>query len=175
MKDQSMPPLPILLKRVLISLAIGLVVGIGISEITFLWLKETARAPKAIYLTIPPGTADSVARGQQPPSIPENMVFVVGDILIVENEDSVDHQFGPLWIPSGAAAHVEMLNVESLIYECTFQTGNYFGFEVREPLTLATRIYGILFAGVPLGVLIAIYSIIIPGRKESRNDAIENV
>jgi hypothetical protein len=163
-----MPPISILLKRILISLLIGIVIGVGISEITFFSLKDTAREPKAIYLTIPAGAAQSVERGEQPPSIPDNMTFVVGDILIVENQDSVDHQLGPLWIPSGAAAHLELLNEENLVYECTFQTSNFLGFDIREPLTLSTRIYGIFYAGVPLGILIAIYSVIIPSRKNEK-------
>ena len=163
-----MPPISILLKRILVSLLIGLVIGLGISEITFLWLKDTAREPKSIVLTIPAGAAESVARGEQPPSIPDNMIFVVGDVLIVKNQDSVDHQLGPLWIPAGTSAHLELSNEESLAYECTFQASKYIGFDVREPLTLGTRIYGIFYAGIPLGVLIAIYSVIMPGRKKEK-------
>jgi len=163
-----MPPASIILKRIIVSLLIGLVIGIGISEITFLSLKDTAREPKAIVLTIPAGTAESVARGEQPPSLPDNMVFVVGDVLIVKNQDSVDHQLGPLWIPAGASAHLQLSNEENLAYECSFQTSNYIGFDVREPLTFGTRIYGIFYAGVPLGVLIAIYSFILPLRKKEK-------
>jgi hypothetical protein len=37
---------------------------------------------------------------------------------------------------------------------------------VREPLTFGTRLYGILFAGIPLGVLIAIYSFVMPVKKK---------
>ncbi len=63
---------------------------------SFYFLKETARPPQEIVLTIPSGTADQVARGEQPPSIPENMVFVVGDTLVVKNDDTVDHKLGPV-------------------------------------------------------------------------------
>jgi len=145
---------------------IGLLIGVAVSEITFVFLKESARPPKAIILTIPAGTAESVARGEQPPSLPENMVFVVGDVLTVRNQDSVDHQLGPLWIPAGASANLGLGTEENLAYECSFQTTNYIGFDVREPLTTGTRVYGILFAGIPLGVLIALYSFIMPARKK---------
>jgi hypothetical protein len=96
------------------------------------------------------------------------MIFVVGDLLIVKNEDVVDHQMGPLWIPAGASAHLQLSTEENLAYECSFQTSKYIGLDVREPVTFGTRLYGILFAGLPLGVLIAIYSFIMPDRKQSK-------
>lgn len=153
-------------KRFFISMLIGVAVGAALSEISFFFLKETARPPQAIYLTIPAGTAERVARGEQPPSIPESMIFVVGDLLIIRNDDVVDHQLGPLWIPAGAVAHLMMTTEEKLTYACSFQPSNNLGLDVREPLTPATRLYGILFAGLPLGVLIAIYSLIIPSKKK---------
>ncbi len=161
-----MPPLNILLKRLFISLAVGLILGAAISEIPFIFLRETARPPQEIALVIPPGAAEQVARGEQPPSIPTDMVFVVGDTLVVRNDDAVDHKLGPLWIPANSSARLPLGRVESLAYECTFQPGNYFGLDVREPLTIGTRLYGILFAGIPMGVLIALYSFILPVKKK---------
>jgi large-conductance mechanosensitive channel len=38
-----MPPFNILIKRLVISLAVGLLIGAAISEIPFLFLRETAR------------------------------------------------------------------------------------------------------------------------------------
>jgi hypothetical protein len=64
---------------------------------------------------------------------------------------------------------------ESLAYECSFQPGSYVGLDVREPLTLWTRIYGILFAGLPMGILIALYASIIPARKGAKYDSQKNV
>ena len=75
------------IKRISISLGLGLLLGVAIGEVPFIFLRETARPPQEIVLTIPAGTAEQVSRGEQPPSIPENMVFVVGDTLVVENED----------------------------------------------------------------------------------------
>lgn len=166
-----MPPRNILIKRLLISLAVGLLLGLAISEIPFLFLQETARPPQEVVLTIPLGTADQVARGEQPPSIPTDMVFVVGDVLVIRNEDTVDHKLGSLWIPARSSAQLALGQEENLAYECSFQPGNYFGLDVREALTLGTRIYGILFAGLPLGVLIALYSIIMPVKKNENDPA----
>lgn len=166
-----MPPKNIMIKRLLISLVIGLVLGAAISEIPFLFLQETARPPQEIVLTIPRGTADQVARGEQPPSIPVDMVFVVGDVLVVKNDDAVDHKLGPLWIPANSSAQLPLGQVENLAFECSFQPGNYFGMDVHEPLTTSTRIFGIIYAGLPMGVLIALYSLIIPVKKNENAPA----
>lgn len=155
------------IKRILFSIALALLLGVLISEVPFLFLQETARAPREIILTIPAGTADQIANGEQPPSIPENMNFVVGDRLVVKNEDTVDHKLGPLWIPANSSAQLSLDQEESFAYECSFQPGQYFGLDVREPLTTGTRIYGILYIALPMAILIALYSFIfVPRKKE---------
>lgn len=161
-----MPPFRIAVKRILISLVIGLLIGVSINEISFLYLKETARPPKEVVLTIPKGTAEQVARGEQPPTIPDNMIFVVGDTLTVRNEDVVDHKLGPLWIPANSSAQLPLGDVASLAFQCSFQPSKYFGIDVREPLTVNTRILGILLSGLPLGILIALYSFVMPEKKK---------
>ena len=153
-------------KRILYSMLIGLLLGVAISEIPFIFLRETARAPKVITLVIPRGTADQVSRGEQPPTIPETMSFVVGDTLVVKNEDAKDHKLGPLWIPANSSAQLSLNQEESFAYECSFQPGQYLGLDVHEPLTAATRVYGMLYAGLPLGVLLALYSIVMPTKKK---------
>lgn len=156
-----------ILKRIGISLLLGLLLGAAISEVPFLFLRETARPPEEITLVIPNGTSEQVARGEQPPSIPENMSFVVGDILVIRNEDVVDHKLGQLWIPANSTAQLSLDQEQSFAYECSFQPGNYFGLDVNEPLTLGTRLYGILYAGIPLGVLIALYALVMPTKKKT--------
>lgn len=166
-----MPPLNILIKRFALSLLLGLVLGAAVSEIPFIFLRETARPPQEIVLTIEEGTAEQVARGEQPPSIPDEMIFVVGDTLVIKNEDVVDHKLGQLWIPASSSAQLSLDQEESLAFECSFQPGNYFGLDVREPLTLSTRLTGIMFAGLPMAVLIALYSFIIPVKKSENAPA----
>jgi hypothetical protein len=153
-------------KRILLCFLIGLVLSIAITEIPFIFLRETARPPKEITLVIPKGTAEEVARGEQPPGIPENMKFVVGDTLLVQNQDTTDHQLGPLWIPANSSAQLSLDQVESLAYECSFQPGKYLGLDVSEPLTLGTRIYGVLYIALPLGVLFYLYSLAMPSKKK---------
>ncbi len=165
----------LVVKRIVISMLVGLVIGLLLSELTFYFLGETARKPTTITVVVPAGTAELVAQGEQPPSLPQNMNFVTGDVLIIDNQDSVDHQLGPLWIPAGTTGHLVLGEPESLAYECSFQKNKYVGLDIHDPLTLGTRIYGILFAGLPMGLLIAVYASIIPARKEKNNDLPENV
>jgi hypothetical protein len=164
-----MPPFKTILKRVLISLLIGLVFGVALNEVTFFFLRETARAPKVIEIIIPEGTAEKVARGEAPPTIPDSMTFVVGDTIVVRNNDTADHELGPLWIPAGSSANLPLDAAASYAYSCSFQPGQSFGLDVYEPLTLSTRLYGIFFSGIPLGVMIALYALVMPAKKKEAN------
>ena len=165
-----MPPVAIIIKRILVSLLIGLVMGAAISELSFIFLRETTRPPQVIELVIPEGTAERVARGESPPTIPDSMTFVVGDTLLVKNDDLADHELGPLWIPAGSSATLSLDAVQSYAYACSFQPGKYFGLDVREALTLGTRLSGILYSGLPLGGLIALYALIMPVKNKNKEE-----
>ena len=149
-----------ILMRVALALTLGLVIGFAISEISFQLLKEDSRAPTNVDLIIPQGTSVLIANGEVPPSIPEGMKFVVGDTLSVHNNDLVDHQLGPLWIPAGSMASMNLDRDQNFIFACTFQPSSYFGLDVREPVTIWTRLGGVVFSGVPLGAILALYSFI---------------
>lgn len=154
------------IRRTVIAMLVGIAFGALISELSFIFLHETARPPQEVLLTIPAGTAAKVARGEQPPSIPQDMIFVVGDTLVMKNEDDVDHKLGQLWIPANSTAKLSLNQEQNIAFECSFQPGNYFGLDVRQSLTWGTRMYGMLFAGVPLGILFVLYSFVMPAKKK---------
>jgi hypothetical protein len=152
------------------SMLVGILIAGVMTEATFRYLKSSSdRAPTEIELVIPAGTADAVARGQNPPGIPDTMAFVVGDTLTVRNQDTSAHQLGPLWVPAGSSASLSFDSVQSYAYQCSFLTGKYLGLDVNSPVTLSTRIIGILSAGLPLGMLVALYVVfaIRPARKKT--------
>ena len=91
-----------LLTRFLIAITIGILIAIPLSELGFLQGNITRRPPKTIVLDIPPGTSSRVAQGTS--VLPQDMTFVLGDTLQVNNRDSVAHTLGPLFIPSGSSA-----------------------------------------------------------------------
>jgi hypothetical protein len=157
---------PVALRRALLAALIGLVLGAVLAEVPFLFLRETARPPMDVLLTIPKGTSAQVSRGEQPPSIPTSMKFVVGDTLVVKNEDSVDHKLGPLWIPANSSARLPLNEKASLAFECSFQPTNTLGLDVYDPLTASTRILGMTTTGLPMAILFGLYALVMPGKKK---------
>jgi len=150
-----------LLKRILISSVLGLLFGVLVSEVSFLLLRQYDRSPQRIELTIPSGTAAKIALGETPPGIPSDMGFVLGDTLVVINHDIVAHQLGPLWIPADSTASLQLSQSGNLTYQCSFEPTHYFGLDVREAVTLATRIVGVLEAAIPMIMLIVLYSLLV--------------
>ncbi len=156
-----------IIKRFLLFLAIGLVFGSVLAEIPFMFLPHVTRPPEQITLVIPAGTAQQVADGEQPPSIPANMVFVVGDTLVVKNEDSVQHELGPLFIPPGTSASLPLNVSQKYAFQCSFIPTKVLGLDVTEPLDLGTRLSAILFGGLPMGILLAVFSFVLwPAKKK---------
>ena len=158
----------LMVQRFAIMLALGTVLAIGINEFSFFFMKSAAgRGPQTIELVIPAGTADLVAKGQPNPSIPTNMVFVAGDTLVVKNQDVVNHRLGPLFIPSGTSASLLLSTANLYSYECSFQTSRVFGLDVQDPVDSVTRIYGILLSGLPLGLMLGMYSLVVRPLKKN--------
>ena len=150
-----------IIKRIFFSLLAGFVLAILINEVSYRMLKTYAdRGPEQILLTIPAGTAERVAQGESNPSLPPEMVFVVGDTFIVENQDVTSHQLGPFFIPSGSSATLHLDTVQSMAYTCSFQPGNYLALDVREPVNFITRLEGITFSALPMTVLFALYALV---------------
>lgn len=148
--------------RIALSLLVGLLLAWGMSEAAFFILKDSSdHVPQQIELVIPAGTAERVARGEAPPSIPPDMVFVIGDTLAVKNEDSVSHQLGPVWVPPGASASLALDHAAKFSYACTFQPSRYLGLDVRPRVTWTTRLQAIAFAGPPMAALMVIYSFVL--------------
>lgn len=164
-----MPPTKVIIKRIILSLLGGLLLGAGLSELSYYFLKSgETRPPEVVVLTIPAGTADRVARGESDPTIPTNMIFVVGDTLLVNNQDTVPHNLGPLYIPAGSSSSMNLNVAQEYAFACSFTPSKYIGLSVQSPLDSATRLFGILEAGLPMGILIALYTIIgVPYNKKA--------
>jgi hypothetical protein len=157
-----------LLLRFLLTIAVGMILATVFSEVAFRLQGNTiSRPPRTVELVIPPGTSAQVAQGAS--TIPQDLVVVAGDTLLVRNRDTVAHTLGPLYIPSGSSATLTLSQVGSLSYACSFEPGKYFGLTVQEALTLGVRLEGIIVAGVPLGILIGLYSLIVRPLKKPGN------
>jgi len=136
-----------------------LLAGVG-SELAFrLQGENISRSPQTIELFIPAGTAEKVAQGES--ILPASQTFVVGDTLLVHNQDSTIHNLGPLVIPAGSSASMKLDQAGNLDYTCSFQPTKYYGIDVQSALTFSTRIEASLIAGIPLGILLGVYSLVL--------------
>ena len=146
-----------LLILVLSIAAVWLISDIGIR----LQDENAARAPTTIELVIPEGTADRVAAGEDAPEIPAEMSFVLGDVLVLRNEDTVPHTLGPLYAPAKGSASMTLNQADHFALACSFSTTQYLGLNVRPPTTLRTRLLGIAFAAPPTAAILFVYSLIV--------------
>lgn len=165
--------------RLLFLTVISVLLVFAGSEIAFFFQKEnTDRAPEVIELTIPEGTSAQIASGQTVQSIPDSMVFVVGDVLVVKNNDTSDHQLGPLWIPAKSSASLDMSKADNYAYTCSFQPGNYLGLDVRPPTTVWTRMQAMLLAAPATAVFLFVYSLLVfplDGKKKGSKESNEKL
>lgn len=162
----------LILTRLGISFAVALVLVLGITEFSYLFQKDrVARSPQTIELVIPAGTAEQVAAGSNLPTLPAEMDFLVGDVLLVVNQDRVDHQLGPVWVPPGTSASLALDQAENYSYSCSFQVTRYLDLNVRLPTTWKTRLTGLSLAVFPTTMMFFVYSFVIfpPGGKKKKS------
>ncbi len=157
--------------RIGLSLLVGLVFGLAVSEASYIASPDhLQREPWRVELVIPEGTAQKLNAGQAV-SIPQEMTFVEGDVLVVKNMDVVSHQLGPVWVPPQSSGVVQVGTGDSMTtYECSFTKSRSFGIDVQAALTTWTRIQGMITIGLPTGIILALYMAIAPQLKESHED-----
>ncbi len=148
------------IRRLAIFVLAGLALGAVLSEAAFHFLDTgETRPPQVIELDIPPGTAAEVSAGRSDPSLPTSLTFVLGDTVLVRNEDSVVHTLGPVLIPPGASGTMKLDSPQYSAVSCSFQPSQYLGLTIASPLNGSTRLVGILEAGLPMGFLFALYGL----------------
>jgi hypothetical protein len=160
MRDKDLIRLGLRRLTILFLISVGFVWLV--SEVAFqIQKEENDRPPKEVVLVIPLGAAEKVAAGERVTAIPEEMIFVRGDRLVVKNEDVVAHQLGPLWIPAGLSASMVLDQADKFAYSCSFQNTRYLGLTVREPTTWQTRLIALALAAPVTAVLLFLYSLLV--------------
>lgn len=150
------------LLRAAIILAISIIAAFLVNEGIYLLQRESYdRAPKTIQIVIPPGSSELVARGEKLSTLPEETVFVVGDVLEVVNQDGVAHQLGPIWAPPGSTGRLVLEEANKFSFACSFSPSNYFGLDVRQPTTSAIRLTALAISAPSLAVFLFIYSFLV--------------
>ncbi len=156
--------------RLLLAMLIAVGFGWLVSEFSYQSINSLDRdQPERFELIIPPGTSEQVAAGKSVPSLPSNISFIVGDELVVVNEDSVAHQLGPIWVPPGSSGSLTLENTNTYGLECSFQPTQYMGIDVQPRPTAWIRFQGIMAVALPSGVLLWLYSLLaIPLKEKSK-------
>lgn len=150
------------LTRLLVVFMISLVAMLVIIEGAYLLQRdESDRAPTTVQIVIPQGSSQRVAAGQSLDTLPENMVFVIGDTLEVVNQDSVDHQLGPIWVPPGRTGSIVLAEANKFSYSCSFAPSRYLGLDVKKPTTLGTRLTGLGISVPTTMAFLFIYSFLV--------------
>lgn len=158
--------------RLMITSVIALVFVAVINEVFYLLQREPHnRAPQTIQIVVPAGTAERLAAGESPLTLPNEMIFVVGDTLEVVNEDSVSHELGPIWVPAGSTGKLVLEEANKYAYSCSFAPGNYLGLDVRLPTTLGTRLTALALAGPTMAVFLFIYGLLAFPIKDARRES----
>ena len=150
------------LVRLVIVFVVATLIAIAINEGAYLFQRDrNDRHAGVIQLVIPAGTAMRVAQGEPAPGIPEKMSFVVGDVLEVKNEDSVDHQLGPVWVPPGTTGRLVLKEANRFSYSCSFSPDKYLGLDVMQRTSFTTRLTGLMISAPTLAAFMFIYSLAI--------------
>lgn len=163
------------LVRLLVIVAISFVAMVVITEGAFLLQRdETDRAPKTIQLIVPAGASQRAANGEAVDVLPDGVVFVIGDVLEVVNQDSTDHQLGPIWVPAGSTGRIVLEEANKFSYSCSFTPSRYLGLDVKKPTTIRTRLTGLSISVPTTAAFLFIYSFLVfPIKSRSKEDASE--
>ncbi len=160
--------------RMVLMILIGLGFGWFVSESTFMAIPDRSqREPQRVELVIPEGTAERIKEGLPVPSIPTNMTFSEGDLLVVKNMDVVSHQLGPVWVPPQSSGVLQVGGENAYTYHCSFTQTQVFGLDVQPALTIGTRIQGVLLVGLPTGVMLALFTLAVPQKKNDPESGTE--
>jgi len=162
-----------LVRRAIIALGVSLLGTLLYSEIAHRFLRDpNERPPGTIELIVPAGTAASIAAGQDVASIPDEMVFVTGDTLLVINEDLVPHQLGPLYIPPGSRASLVLDQSDRYNVACSFRPTQNFGLDVRPAADLSDRIIVLTLVAPVTAVFIFLYGLAVIPLQDRQNPAL---
>lgn len=145
-------------RRFFILLLVSIVAVLLFSEGFYRLIRtDSERPPQTFEITIPSGTAERIAAGDPGPDIP-NTVFVVGDTLLVHNQDSVSHELGPVWLPPNTSGTLALGEANDFIYNCSFQSTQYLGLTVRQATTWTARLSALWYGVPPILMFLLVYS-----------------
>lgn len=150
------------IRRLLIVIAAVTFLLWVINESVFIFLDEnTDRAPQRIELIIPLGTSEKILAGEEVDSIPDEMVFILGDVLVLVNQDVAGHELGPLFVPPMSSASLKLDEADQYAISCSFRPTKYLGLIVKEPTNVLTRLEGLAYTVPSTVAVVFLYSLLV--------------
>ena len=73
-----------------------------------------------ITFVIPRGTSERLAAGEAVVQFPEELVFNVGDTIVIENQDEAVHAFGPFTVLPDTTLTKRFTSARTYRNSCTF-------------------------------------------------------
>jgi hypothetical protein len=143
--------LPAGARRLGLCVAGGLALGVVLTVTWWLASASVAGGAESFEVVVPEGTAEAIAAGQAPPSLPSRIGLREGDRLVVRNLDSVDHRIGWLTIEAGSSAEVppsSLATRNQLV--CTFHVAGSIDVDVATKRSASVLLWGSLMVGLPL-------------------------
>jgi hypothetical protein len=127
----------------------------AITALALVLLGRAAPPPREIELRIPRGTAREIAAGLDPGVITPTLSVVAGDVLVIENEDTVAHRVGPYLAPPGRTTRVVVEPSAAGPFLCTVHPSRRLTLEVM-PRGLDLRLTALptLLLGIPLAAVV---------------------
>lgn len=133
-------------------LSLGTVVGGALSLASWVLSGDiAARLPQTVEFVIPAGTATRIEAGEGAPAIPPDFTFLVGDTLVLRNEDSAAHAMGPYPVQAGSTLRIPLLQATTRSYLCTFHPQGAVDLVVKSRPDLMPLVWSTLLLGLPLG------------------------
>jgi hypothetical protein len=135
-----------------------------VAGIAFIWvisvatLKQIAavvRPPQRVEVVIPLGTADRVRAGQAVDVIPANLSFVMGDVLVLKNQDTALHTIGPYQVAPGQTLSIPLDDPTPPSFTCSIHPSGVLNLQVQPRDDLRLTLVPTLVLGVPLGIVMA--------------------
>jgi hypothetical protein len=124
------------------------------------------RGPMRVEYVIPQGASKRIAAGESIDTIPAQALFIVGDELVLNNQDEVNHQVGPFWIPAKSALVIPLDRENSFNYLCTIHPSGAIGLEVRPQNSLLLTLLPTLLLGVPIGISLSVIARVVSGLQD---------
>jgi hypothetical protein len=126
-----------------------------LSSIGLLIYTADARGTTTHELVIPSGTGDQIVSGGNPLELPAQWSYYAGDQLVVDNRDTVSHQIGRWFVPSGAVIAIVLQPDYGGSLNCSLHPTGEISLDVQpRGFDLQMTLFPTLLLGPALGLII---------------------